>query len=64
MKYSQSSWSFSCANPKDDLDRDGALLRTREHTEFLVREFELGDLWHSYGVVGDIVVCILSRVRA
>ncbi|OJT11162.1 hypothetical protein TRAPUB_12318 [Trametes pubescens] len=48
-------WCPVCANPKDDLDADGALQCTREHTKFLVCEFELGDLWHSYGVVGDVV---------
>lgn len=32
--------------------------RSREHTELLVEEFELGDLWDEYGIVGDVVVCI------
>ena len=32
--------------------------RSREHTEALVSEFELGVLWDEYGLVGDLVVCI------
>lgn len=30
--------------------------RSREHTETLVRELELGVLWDEYGLVGDLVV--------
>ena len=33
--------------------------RSLAHTELLVEEFELGMLWDEYGLVGDIVVCIL-----
>ena len=33
--------------------------RSQAHTEVLVRDFELGMLWDQYGLVGDVVVCIL-----
>lgn len=32
--------------------------RTREHSELLVTELELGVLWEDYGLVGDIVASI------
>lgn len=35
--------------------------RSKAHTELLVEEFELGMLWEEYGIVGDVVVCILSH---
>ena len=44
---------------KTDLDDLGADLRSREHTEGLVREHELGELWDEYGIVGDVVVSFL-----
>ena len=31
--------------------------RSREHTEALMSELELGVLWDEYGLVGDLVVC-------
>jgi hypothetical protein len=34
--------------------------RSQAHTELVVEEFELGVLWDEYGLVGDIVVSILS----
>ena len=33
--------------------------RSQAHAELLVEEFELGMLWDEYGLVGDIVVCII-----
>jgi len=30
--------------------------RTRAHTDLLVRNFELGELWDAYGIVGDVMV--------
>ena len=45
-----------CTACKNDLDSGGGR-RSREHTELLVTEFELGVLWEEYGLVGDIVVC-------
>ena len=30
--------------------------RNREHTEALIEELELGNLWDEYGLVGDLVV--------
>ena len=59
----------------EDLDGEGGR-RSREHTELLVNELELGVLWDEYGLVGDIVVsktasesvdymltCIFSHLR-
>ena len=44
------------ANP-EDLDGESTW-RTRQHSDAIVEELELGVLWHEYGLVGDIVVCI------
>jgi hypothetical protein len=41
----------------DNLDGGGGR-RSREHTELLVTELELGILWDEYGLVGDIIVSI------
>jgi hypothetical protein len=46
---------FRCTARPEDLDGEGGR-RSREHTELLVRELELGALWNEYGLVGDIVV--------
>jgi len=46
-----------CTADRDDLDGGGGR-RSREHTELLVTNLELGVLWDEYGLVGDIVVCI------
>jgi hypothetical protein len=35
--------------------------RSRDHTELLVCDLELGVLWDEYGLVGDIVVCIVLK---
>jgi hypothetical protein len=52
--YCESDWFCSCT--AKDLTTAGGR-RSREHTEALVSEFELGALWDGYGVVGDLVVC-------
>jgi len=44
-----------CTARPEDLDGEGGR-RSREHTELLVHELELGVLWDEYGLVGDIVV--------
>ncbi|KAI0644829.1 hypothetical protein C8Q79DRAFT_911798 [Trametes meyenii] len=48
-------WCPICMRPKTDLEEGAGLPRGRVHTEYAVREFELGDLWDDYGMVGDIV---------
>ncbi|KAI0652180.1 hypothetical protein C8Q79DRAFT_898811 [Trametes meyenii] len=48
-------WCPICMRPKPDLEEGAGLPRGRAHTEFAVREFELGELWDNYGVVGDLV---------
>ena len=52
--YCKSNWFCSCTS-KDLTVANGR--RSREHTEALVSEFELGVLWEEYGLVGDVVVC-------
>lgn len=47
------------ANP-DNLEGE-SILRCREHTEELVSLFELNVLWDEYGLVGDVVVSIVSH---
>ena len=46
-----------CTAHQNDLDGGGGR-RSRDHTELLVSELELGVLWDEYGLVGDIVVCL------
>ena len=48
--YSKFNWSHSCT--AKDLTVAGGQ-RSREHTEVLVSELELGVLWDEYGLVGD-----------
>jgi hypothetical protein len=51
-----------CTAPADDLDGGIYGRCSREHTDVLVETFELGVLWDEYGLVGDVVVCIISHV--
>ena len=51
--------SSRCTAPAEDLDGDIYPSHSREHTELISVEFELGQLWDEYGLVGDIVVSIL-----
>ena len=55
--------SGRCTANRDDLDGGGGGRRSREHTELLVTELELGILWDEYGLVGDIVVRSSLRCR-
>ena len=43
-----------CTVPSDDLD--GGRPRSKEHTELISAEFELGQLWNEYNLVGDVEV--------
>ena len=45
-----------CLADKANLDMPGVNLQSWEDTEKLVSEYELGDLWNNYGLVGDVVV--------
>ncbi|KAG1844764.1 hypothetical protein C8R48DRAFT_750825 [Suillus tomentosus] len=49
------NWCPKCTAPADSLDEGTYGRRSRNHTEVLVEEFELGVLWDEYGLVGDIV---------
>ena len=46
-----------CTAHQNDLD-GGSGHRSRDHTELLVSELELGVLWDEYGLIGDIVACL------
>lgn len=54
--------NYSCTAHRQNLDGDGGP-RSREHTEDLVEEIELGTLWKEYGLVGDIVVWVYSLLQ-
>jgi hypothetical protein len=54
--------SLRCTAPANNLDSGQHVRRSQAHTELLVEEFELGMLWDEYGLVGDIVVCILLHL--
>jgi hypothetical protein len=47
--------SARCTIPLGKPDGEGGR-RTRELTDLLVDELELGVLWDEYGLVGDVVV--------
>ncbi|KAG2337208.1 hypothetical protein BDR05DRAFT_978582 [Suillus weaverae] len=49
------NWCPKCTTPADSLNDGTYGWRSRDHTEVLVEEFELGVLWDEYGLVGDIV---------
>ncbi|KAG1793243.1 uncharacterized protein HD556DRAFT_1443669 [Suillus plorans] len=49
------NWCPKCTAPADGLDEGTYGQCSRDHTEVLVEEFELGVLWDEYGLVGDIV---------
>ena len=47
-----------CTAPADDLNGERYPPHSKEHTELISAEFELGQLWDEYGLVGDVVVII------
>ncbi|KAF8488275.1 hypothetical protein F5888DRAFT_1796370 [Russula emetica] len=47
-------WCPKCTARPDDLDGESTR-RTRQHSDVIVEELELGVLWHEYRLVGDIV---------
>ena len=49
-----------CTAPADDLGSGRYPPCFKEHTELISAEFELGELWNKYGLVGDVVVTIYS----
>ena len=46
--------------PAKHLDITDALPCCQEHSNALVEMLELGALWDEYGLVGDVVVCVLK----
>jgi hypothetical protein len=53
------NWCPKYVSGTNDLDGGMYGHRSQEHTDILVEVFELGVLWDKYGIVGDIVVCII-----
>lgn len=52
---------FWCLADRRDLDGDGPCLhRCEKHRELLVEELEYKKLWEEYGIVGDVVVSVVS----
>ena len=49
--------------PAEDLDDGRYPSHSKEHTELILAEFELGQLWDEYGLVGDIVVSVHTIIR-
>ena len=45
-----------CTAPAVDLDSERHPPRSKEHTDLISVEFELGQLWDEYGIVGDVEV--------
>lgn len=45
-----------CLGDRRDLDND-ALYRTCEHTDLLIQLFTHTNLWGTYGIVSQLVVC-------
>ncbi|KAI6011238.1 hypothetical protein PISMIDRAFT_112285, partial [Pisolithus microcarpus 441] len=48
------NWCPKCLGHHDNLDED-ALRCSHKHCDTIIKEFELHQLWDSYGIVGDIV---------
>lgn len=57
-RYTAADQRFRCTAPGTDLDSKRCVRRSQEHTARLVKPFELGVLWDSYGIVGDVTVRI------
>ena len=54
-----------CTTPSDDLDGGRYPPCSKEHTELISAEFELGQLWNEYGLVGDVKVSFhFSKINA
>ncbi|KAJ7884272.1 hypothetical protein B0H13DRAFT_2537445 [Mycena leptocephala] len=49
------NWCPKCDAPPDDLDREGARLRSQTKTEFLVTQFDPGILWDDFGIRSDVM---------
>ncbi|KAG1878335.1 hypothetical protein F4604DRAFT_1580134 [Suillus subluteus] len=56
-------WCPRCLGSRNNLD-EPASGRCHEHTEALVEEAALGDLWDDYGIVGDLVAFTNDYPRA
>ncbi|KAJ7162408.1 hypothetical protein C8R46DRAFT_1283311 [Mycena filopes] len=49
------NWCPKCDAPPDNLDGEGARLRTQSITEFLITQFDPGILWDDFGIRSDVV---------
>ncbi|KAG2036220.1 hypothetical protein BDR03DRAFT_934555 [Suillus americanus] len=56
-------WCPRCLGSRNNLD-EPASGRCHEHTEALIEEAALGDLWDDYGIVGDLIAFTNDYPRA
>ena len=50
---------YRCTVKDSDLEAPGATYRHREHSDILIEEFSIAQLWDEWGLVGDIIVHII-----
>lgn len=56
-------WCPLCPKHRDKLDEPGNVgSRSREHTESLVKLFDLTVLWEDYGIVGNLIVRLYNFI--
>ena len=49
-----------CTANTDQLDADGAA-HSHVHMQALLEAFDLNEVWDAYGIVGDLIISILSN---
>jgi len=56
-------WFLRCTAPQLNLNQtEGVTCWCQDHTELLVHELELGNLWDGWGIVGNVVVRLLLHI--
>ncbi|KAG6835838.1 hypothetical protein H0H93_014083 [Arthromyces matolae] len=49
------NWCPKCTAPSNNLDEGEAVPRRQEHTESLLSQSSMKELWDDYGIVGDLI---------
>lgn len=49
-----------CLAPNDALGGPEDMLRRTDHTQTIIEEFEILECWDNWGIISDVVVCMLS----
>ncbi|KAG6823325.1 hypothetical protein H0H92_010595, partial [Tricholoma furcatifolium] len=49
------NWCLKCTAPPNNLDGGDAVPRRQEHTQCLLAESSMKELWDDYGIVGDLI---------